>query len=277
MAGEKTTVAAGDPLAGIANLLQTLGGAKTAVSAGDTSVLNSAVSGLQGLDPAALLTSIFQQAAGQIPGIQQAFANSMGARTGGNSAVQQALSSLLQQTTLAGQKQVMDQQLAALQQQVQAGSQIAAATKGTSQTQGTNMGQAGMMLAALQLASKTGLLEKVGLGKNATAGGGTAVADVNNNPYAIANAGPVFTASPVTSSGANITSAAPQFNLMDFVQQPQADWTPDFQADPGFGIDSIDFTPITQPSFDINELLGTEQNFTPIDFGDEQFNLMDYL
>jgi len=82
-----------------AQLLQLLGGTKTTTSPGDISALQSTLGQLQGTDYEAMLKAIFQQAGGQIPGIQQALGNAIGARSGGNSAVQAALQKLLAQTS----------------------------------------------------------------------------------------------------------------------------------------------------------------------------------
>lgn len=157
MAGE-TIAANTNPMAGIAALLQSLGGSKTTQSsnAGDTAALQSVIQQLQGTNYEQLLQSIFAQAGGQIPGLQVAMSNATGARSGGNSATQAALSKLLQQTTLLAQQQIASQQAQNLQTQTQAGSAIANATKGTNTTQksGTNLGQAAQMLAGLQLFSK---------------------------------------------------------------------------------------------------------------------------
>ena len=147
-----------NPLAGIASLLQTLGGTKdkTTTSAGDTAALQSVLQQLQGQDYTQLLQGIFQQAAGNIPGLQSAYANATGARSGGNSAVQAALSSLLQQTTLAAQDNIARQKAQNLATQTQAANAIAQATRGTStaKTSGTNMGQAAKLIAGLQLMGK---------------------------------------------------------------------------------------------------------------------------
>lgn len=149
----------------VTQLAQLLGGTSTKTSAGDTSALQSALSQLQAnTDGTALLQSIFQKAAGEIPGLQTAFANSIGARSGDNSAVTAALSKLLSQTTLSGQSQLATQTQNNLNSQVQAGQAIAQATKGTTQTNKTNLGGAAKNLAILQLLSKSGLLKGLGMG-----------------------------------------------------------------------------------------------------------------
>lgn len=135
-------------------LLQTFGGTKTTSStnSGDITALQNVLGQLQGADYNAMLQSIFQQAGGQIPGLQIALGNAIGARSGGNSAVAAALQKLLQQTSVAAQDQIAKQQLANQQTQVQAGQAVANATKGTQSTQqqGTNVagGAAGLAKAA---------------------------------------------------------------------------------------------------------------------------------
>lgn len=165
MAGQVAVPGNGiDSILGIANLL---GGQKTTgttTTTGDTAALQDVLAQLKGLDPTAQLATIFQQAAGSIPGLQTGLGNALGARSGGNSAVAAALQKLLQQTTLAGQQQVSQQQLQNLQLQGNAGAAIANTNKTTktNQQQGTNLQQLGSILGIMQLASKTGLTKKIG-------------------------------------------------------------------------------------------------------------------
>ena len=133
----------------ISQLAQLLGGSRTTGTA-DTTALRQVLSQLQQLNSpegqAAQTQALFQQAAGQIPGLQGAYSNAVGARRGGNSAVQGALNKLLTQTTLAGQAQ----QNANLQAQAQAAAALANATRGT--TTKTNLGgAAGNMLFAADM------------------------------------------------------------------------------------------------------------------------------
>ena len=187
---DKVTAPA-DPLAGLAGLLQTLGGNRqvTTTNAGDTTALRQVLSQLQGQNYEQLLQGIFQQAAGGIPQMQAAFANATGARSGGNSAVQAALQSLLQQTTLAAQQQIAQQQAQNAATQVQAGNAIANATRGTmSRTNsGTNLGQAAQIIAGLQLFGKVkGLWEQGQEGQGPLGGIMKAIGGGANSP----NAGP---------------------------------------------------------------------------------------
>jgi hypothetical protein len=175
---------AADPLGGLASLAEMLGGTKTTTNAGDVTALKQALAGLQGQDSEALLKSIFQQASQQVPNLQSSMGRAIGARSGNNSALATALQNLLKDTTIAGQDQLVKQQLANLQAQTQAGTAIAQATKGTTQQQGTNVGQAGKTLAILAGLNK--LLGKNGSNLQDTAkslfGGITGTAEPTSAP-----------------------------------------------------------------------------------------------
>ena len=156
---------AADPLG--AALGQALfGGATTTTNPGNIAPLQQVLAQLQGQDFNALLQSVFQQAGGQIPGLQAAYGNAMGARSGGNSAVQAALNELLKQTALAGQQQVASQQAQNFQTQGQAAANIAQATRGTQTTQGADLGGIAKNLLLLQglsmLTGKSGPLSGLG-------------------------------------------------------------------------------------------------------------------
>jgi len=146
------------------------GGQTTTTSPGNINPLQQVLAQLQGQDFNALLQSIFQQAGGQIPGLQAAYGNAMGARSGGNSAVQAALNELMKQTTLAGQGQIASQQAQNLQTQGQAAANIAQATRGTQTTSGMDLGGVAKNLLLLQglsmLTGKSGplsgMMDKVG-------------------------------------------------------------------------------------------------------------------
>lgn len=137
------------------DLISLLGGQNTTTTrSADTTALQGVLQQLQAVDPMAQLQTIFTQAAGQIPGLQARMSNAIGARSGGNSAVQAALQRLLQQTTLLGQQQVAAQQQQNLATQGQVAGQIAQANSSQRQQQGTNLGQAGRNLAILQGGAK---------------------------------------------------------------------------------------------------------------------------
>ena len=198
----------------IAALMQLLGGQETTTSTnpGDISALQSTLAQLQGADYNAMLQSIFQQAAGSIPGIQTGMANAMGARSGSNSAVQAALSKILQQTTVAAQDQMAKQQLQNQQTQVQAGTGIAQATKGTQQRQqqGTNIGKG-----ASTLAQATALLQLLGAG--------TKLAGAGTLPEAMGKFGAAL-GIPATTAMAPTSAAAPQASAV--VTAPQMSMAP---------------------------------------------------
>ena len=130
------------------------GGQTTTSSPTNTAPLQGVLSQLQGADYNALLQGIFQQAAGQIPGLQSAYGRAVGARSSGNAPMQAALQSLLQQTTLAGQQQVATQQNQNLATQAQA----AANLRGTKQTtkQNSQLGELAAVLGLAQAATKLG-------------------------------------------------------------------------------------------------------------------------
>jgi len=163
----------------VASLLSTLGGTKTTSNPGDTAALRGTLAQLQGQDFNALLQQIFQQAGGQIPGLQTAYGNAVGARRSGNSAIQNALSALLSQTTIAGADTVAKAQAQNLQTQAQVGGNIAQATKGTTQQQGTNLGNAAKNLAILQGLAK---LMETDMGKKLIGGGLGAVTGTGAQP-----------------------------------------------------------------------------------------------
>lgn len=142
-----------DALTQLAGLL---GGSRTTHTA-DTTALQNVLTQLQAVDPQATLQTIFQQAAGQIPGIQTALGNAIGARATDNSGIQAALSELLKQTTLAAQSKIIDQQNANLNTQAQIASAIANANKTT--TQKANLGAAAKDLLLLQGISKARKLD----------------------------------------------------------------------------------------------------------------------
>lgn len=153
------------------------GGGQTATTTTtNTEHLQNVLSQLQGVDYNAMLQGIFQQAAGQIPGLQSAYGRAVGARSSGNAPMQAVLQSLLQQTALAGQKEVATQQNQNLATQAQA----ASAMKGSRQTtkQNSQLGQMAAILGLAQAATKLGgyktVQEMLGAVTGTGAGGGTA-------------------------------------------------------------------------------------------------------
>lgn len=220
MATAKPTAVSGQPvqvggnqLGDLSQLLTTLLGSKTTntSSPGNTAGLEQLLAQLQGTDYNNTLQSVFQQAQGQIPGLQAAFSNAVGARSGNNSSVQAALSKLLQETTLAGQKQVADQQLQNQQAQAQAGNAIAQATKGTTQTSkvkgqgGPLLGILGGLQAALQISGSKDIEElsrKLGFGGSGVAPvAGPVTSQANNSPMGSAAGGVTGAAAPAAQAG----------------------------------------------------------------------------
>jgi len=150
VSGQPVQTNSGDQLSQLSNLLATLFGSKTTqTGTADTSALTALLSQLQGQDYTQLLNSIFAQAGGQIPGMQAAYSNAVGARSGSNSAVQANLERLMQQTALLGQQQVVQQQQANQQLQGQVAGNIANATRGAVTKQA---GQAKSLAGTLALA-----------------------------------------------------------------------------------------------------------------------------
>lgn len=256
--GQPVQVNTGSQVADIGALLSALFGKSTTQTAtsnpGDTAALTQLMAQLQGADYNATLQSIFQQASGQIPGLQAAYGNAIGARSGGNTAVQAALNELLKQTSVAGAKQVSDMQLQNQQIQAQTGGAIANATKGTTQTQTTKSpGQAAELAsiialtqAALKLTGSKDLSElgqKFGLG---TAGAGTTGGQATTPAQG--------QTMPAQQSQAPVMSAAmPQnlINAMPVFQTPgmgSMEWTGGQTLQPGF----LDFS--NQFAFGANEL-----------------------
>lgn len=261
-----------DPMAGIASLLTTLGGTKTTTNAGETDVLRSAVADLKGTDYEALLTSIFQKAAGEIPGIQHAFGNAVGARSGSNSAVAAALQQLLKDTTVGAQGQIATQKLNNSNLQINAGNSIAQATKGTTQQSGTNVGQAAKTMAVLQMLSKaanmTGLDKKLGsLFSESAATPGSPL----TSAYAPV-ASPWADVSPASSAALTSTPFSSQ---MYSAQSPDptvfSGFTPGVSnavsAIPGAGTDAadfaqLDFSPLTGAGTDLADF--AQLDFSPV-------------
>jgi len=142
-------------LQGVSALLDLLGGQKSSsTTTSDTSALSGILGNLQGTNYNDVLKSIFTQAGGQIPGLTAGLSNSIGARTGNNSAVSTALGKLLESTVMKAADRTAQLQQNNQQMQLQAAQGIAGGNKRTDQTSGTNTGKAAQNLAILQLGSK---------------------------------------------------------------------------------------------------------------------------
>lgn len=222
------------------SLLTTLGGSVKTTNPGDTSALQSTLGQLQGTDYEALLKSVFQQAGGQIPGLQAAFGNAIGARSGGNSAVQAALQKLMSQTVLSGQQQIAQQQAQNMQTQAQVGAGIANATKGTKQTDQTNLGEAAKMIALMQGMQKLGVFKALGMDSTETGSvpDASASAPIDMTGFSTPSATPSYYPSADAQQGAGniFTSVLPEYpqdftapvTSLDFGQNsysPEIDWS----------------------------------------------------
>lgn len=121
-------------------------------SSSDTGALRGILGNLQGTNYEDVLKSIFTQAGGQIPGLTAGMSNAIGARTGGNSAVQTALGKLLESTVMkaAGQTATLNQGNQALQ--IQAANAIA--NGNSTKTTKSGSDNAAKILAGLQLGGK---------------------------------------------------------------------------------------------------------------------------
>jgi hypothetical protein len=227
--GQPVQVGGGDQLAQLAQLLPALFGASATqtTNPGNTQALQQLLAQLQGADYQGTLQSVFQQAAGQIPGMQQAFGNAVGARSGSNSSVEAALSQLMQQTAIQGQAQVANQQLQNQQIQANAGNAITQTTQGTTQTKKQDgsmkqiagllgLLQAGMKLTGSQDLSEMGSKFGIGGGRDrASSGGGTTSAPV---PVSAPMAPMMSGASPVTSAAApQMSRPTPGFDALGFL------------------------------------------------------------
>ena len=211
-AGQPIQAAQGDQLAQLANMLGTLFGTKqTQTTTANTAPLQQVLAQLQAQDPMQQLQSIFMQAGGAIPGLQTAYSNAVGARSGGNSAVQANLEKLLQQTALLGQQQVAQQQQQNLQTQMQAASGIAQGSQTTTaKTKGQAGGLAGMLALAQGAMKLTGSkdLEELWrkMGGPATGGAAGATTAAAAGPALASNSSPVSSAEP------------PQMSIAPFMQ-----------------------------------------------------------
>lgn len=310
--GQPVQVGGDDQLAQLAQLLPALFGssATQTTSPGNTQALQQLLSQLQGADYQGTLQSVFQQAAGQIPGMQQAFGNAVGARSGSNSSVEAALSQLMQQTAIQGQAQVANQQLQNQQIQANAGNAITQTTQGTTQTKKQDgsmkqiAGLLGLMQAGMKLTGSKDIGEMAGKfgmsgGKDRASGSGgmTSAPPPINSPVAPMMSG----ASPITSAAApQMSRPTPGFNALDFLGGQSSDFMgppdiyggniygdfsdnnafvgpPDFSASGGMSMAPWMNQP--QQSFDFGNFMGPpapapQMSFDP---GQSSFNLMDFF
>lgn len=144
MAGETTPVDS-NPAATLAALLSQLGGMKstskeTSSTSADTSGLDAVLAQLLAQqDGGSQIAAILQQANTAAPQLTRQLANSAGARTGKNSALQGAMSKVLTDALTQAQNQLATQQIQRLQVAAGAAAQKADATKSVTRT--TSAGQ----------------------------------------------------------------------------------------------------------------------------------------
>jgi hypothetical protein len=235
MADQKVT--APNQLGQLQGILDLIGGGGTTATtrATNTAPLQGVLANLQGIDYNALLQSIFQQAAGQIPGLNAAYANAVGARSSGNAPMQAALQDLLKTTALEGQKQVATQQNQNLQTQAQA----AANLRGTTATTAKNsqLGQAAALIGLLQGATKLGGFKTVQEMLGAVSGTGAAPATGAVGAQSVA---PTYQIAPMD---------YPSYDMpvMQPMVQPVADVPMDY---PNYDMPAIDTT-VDMPAINI--------------------------
>lgn len=238
-------------------LLKLLGGTKTTSSPGDTGALEKTFADLQGTDYEAMLKAIFQQAGGQIPGLQQALGNAIGARSGGNSAVAAALQKLLAQTSTGAMDQVAKLQAQNFQTQANVGGNIAQATKGTNVQTGTNVSsgltEAAKLIALLQGAKQLGADKWLkGLTSDTPeAAVSPAMTTAANNAFASPTA-PLSTAeTPMFNLGGSFTPAAGQPGVSSDVPGVPQITDPGFQYTDMTGFQQPYQAPTYTPSFEV--------------------------
>jgi len=149
-------VSGGNGVSVIADLANLLGGQKTSTTGNaNTSLIGQLAPQLMNpADPAAIISQLFSAAQGQLPALQAARANAVGARSGRNSSVVNATDKLQQDTILKAQAQIAQQEMQRQQTAAQLAASLAQATRGTTTQQGTNLGRAAGMLGLLQAGSK---------------------------------------------------------------------------------------------------------------------------
>ena len=231
-------------------LLKLLGGTKTTTSPGDTGALQKTFADLQGTDYEAMLKAIFQQAGGQIPGIQQAMGNAIGARSGGNSAVQAALQKLLAQTSTGAMDQVAKLQAQNFATQANVGGNIAQATKGTTQKTGTDvtggLANAAKLVALLQGAKTLGVDKWI---KDLT----STTPEQSVSPAMTTAVNSAF-ASPTAPLS---TAETPMFNLTGAFQPQAAGSAPA----PEYQVDYTGIPQVTDPGFQYVDMTGFQQPY----------------
>lgn len=247
---EKDKVQAPSQLDFVSTLLGLIGGGGTTQTQnpGNISYLQQLLGEMQGPNYEGLLAQIFQQAQGAIPGLQAAYGNAVGARSGNNSAVAAALQELLKSTTIEAQNNIVNQTLQNQQIRGNAAANVATATQGTQSTTrpnsatGSTLGDLGAIIALLQGAKKltgsdtvTGMFDKFMGGGQTVQTAQPSMAPVQS--MSSAPAAPSFSLNPMQGAGGlsfgGVSSApmigspapaAPQVNY----NNPAMAFTPDY-------------------------------------------------
>ena len=197
-----------------------------------------------------MLKAIFQQAGGQIPGLQQALGNAVGARSGGNSAVQAALQKLLAQTSTGAMDQIAKLQSQNMQTQASIGGNIAQATKGTTVKEGTNvsggLANAAKLIAVLQGAKTLGADKWL---KDLT----STTPEQSISPAMTTAVNSAF-ASPTAPLS---TAETPMFNLTGAFQPQAAGSAPA----PEYQVDYTGIPQVTDPGFQYTDMTGFQQPY----------------
>ena len=199
-----------------AQLLGLLGGTKTTTNPGNINPLMQTLAGLQGQDYDAMLKAIFNKAGAQIPGLQAAYTNAIGARSGGNSAVQAALQKLLADTSTGAMDQVAKLQSQNFATQANVGQSVANATKGTTSKTGTDvsggLSKTAQIVALLQATKALGINDLVQKTLGTTAAQGTTGATgqvTTPTAPAVQSAAGALTSAPVDYSLSGAGAASP--------------------------------------------------------------------
>lgn len=240
----------------VTQLAGLLGGSRTTQTA-DTSALRNVLAQLQAQDPAAGVASLFQKATGQIPGIQTALGNAMGARRSNNGGIEAALQKLLQDTTLAAQGQIATQQQQNLATQANVAGNIAQASKTTQQK--ANLGDFAKNLLLLQGLSK-GKKALMGEDDDILGGAVKALAGLFGGDQVSTAIGPDATSGLSLAGDSSLGGDILRGSGLDFNMAPNASFDLNSllgSAAPTFSLDNIDL------GFDAGSL----GNAAGVDFG----------
>ena len=255
--GNPDTLSTPTSLGVLPELLKLLGGTKETTNPGDTEALRSTFAGLQGQDYEAMLKAIFNKAGGQIPGLQVALSNAIGARSGGNSGMAATLQKLMQETTVNAQDQIAKLQAQNFQTQANIGANIAQTTQGTTKTTGANMGQAAQNLAILTALKQLGIADMLKSDSSSSSSQASAPA-LNYTPSV--DLSPQASVMSATQSNPNIN-----FNTVgDIANQVSSVYTPTADTYTPIAVEGGGFVPqVGDPGFEFADMSGFQQSYTP--------------